>query len=306
MQWFKIRKVAGVGNAIVSSDGKDVDIELGELRHGEKKEMLVEIEMASPRSATLASPRRGGASSLGRKSSMTATDSFFRDAGVDPHAFSDVEGGDFFDEIEDKMAQDVPVFEVNASFRNPLDETKTVARLPYPILLTTTVNPPAAETRSPGSPAPTVSDPTIVRRRMELLTSDMMTRTLLLMSRRQDAHASRLLTETTRIFTAVMENLNPAALTPSSSTGQSDDSKMSADLRYANDVLLACLEDVEHMRAGCADREEFDHMTRNYGAQQAVALRDQRAWTSRTATEALFFCKEWTAIFGKALNTPNF
>jgi len=29
---FKIRKVSGVGNSIVASDGRDVDVELGELR----------------------------------------------------------------------------------------------------------------------------------------------------------------------------------------------------------------------------------------------------------------------------------
>ena len=73
--------------------------------------------------------------------------------------------------------------------------------------------------------------------------------------------------------------------------------------RDANDVLQACLEDIEQLKNGCNDRVEFDSVTRNFGAQQAVALRDQRAWTSRTATEALFFCREWTAIFGRALLT---
>lgn len=306
-KWFKIRKVAGVASAIVSSDGKDVDISLGELRFGEKKEMLVEVEMASPKKDSSARQASSHARShsrdktLSRKKSMTATDDFFlKKVGMDPHSLEDDDAGsaDFFDEVEEGMVDDVPVFDVNASFKNPQDPSGEVCKLPYPSLLTITVTPPAKNSdKAPDSPASVstsgnVSDPTIVRRRMELLTSDMITRTLLLMSRRQDAGAQRLLLETTRIFSAIIANLIPPSM---------DESNISNETRYANDVLQACLEDVEQLKNGCNDRTEFDSIMRNFGAQQAVALRDQRAWTARTATEALFFCREWTAIFGRAL-----
>lgn len=305
-RWFKIRKVAGVASAIVSSDGKDVDIGLGELRFGEKKEMLVEIEMASPKkeaSGRMTSHARSQSKdkTLSRKKSMTATDDFFmKKVGMDPQSLGEDDTGsaDFFDEVEEGMVDDVPVFDVNASFKNPQDPSGEVCRLPYPSLLTITVTPPTKTgDKAPDSPASasttgTVSDPTIVRRRMELLTSDMITRTLLLMSRRQDAGAQRLLMETTRIFSAIIANLIPPSM---------NEHNISPETRYANDVLQACLEDIEQLRSGCNDRGEFDSVTRNFGAQQAVALRDQRAWSGRTATEALFFCREWTAIFGRAL-----
>ena len=293
-RWFKIRKVAGVGTAIVSSDGKDVDITLGALRYGQKKEMLVEIEMASPRGAL---PGAAAAAAIGNKnrSSMTATDDFFmKRAGIDPGSFKDLQQ-EFYDEIEDGMVDDVPVFEVVATFRNPLDLENKVQRLPYPALLTTTVTPPAQNGResSPTTTSPMISDPAIVRRRMELLNSDMMTRTLLLMSRGHDVQAQRLIIETTRIFGAIIANL----VMPTSKNDS-----LSSETRYAHNVLLACLEDVELLREGCMDRTKFDQVARNYGAQQAVALRDQCAWTDRTATEAFFFCREWTAIFGEALH----
>lgn len=308
-RWFKIRKVAGVASAIVSSDGKDVDISLGELRFGEKKEMLVEIEMASPKKDISSGPSSSHARStskeqtLSRKKSMTATDDFFmKKVGMDPLSLGDDDLGssDFFDEIEEVMADDVPVFDANASFKNPQDPTGEVCKLPYPTLLTITVTPPVKNSNNaPDSPASasttgTVSDPAIVRRRMELLTSDMITRTMLLMSRRQDSGAQRLLVETTRIFSAIIANLIPPSM---------NENNISDETRYANDVLQACLEDIEQLKNGCNDRMEFDSVTRNFGAQQAVALRDQRAWTGRTATEALFFCREWTAIFGRALMT---
>lgn len=308
-RWFKIRKVAGVATAIVSSDGKDVDINLGELRFGEKKEMLVEVEMASPKkgiaTATSSSHNESGSrtNQLSRKKSMTATDDFFlQKVGVNPLSLGDdLATTDFFDEVEEGMADDVPVFDVNASFKNPQDPAGETCKLPYPSLLTITVLPPSKAANGADSPSSspsmisnTVSDPTIVRRRMELLTSDMITRTLLLMSRRQDAHAQRLLTETTRIFSAIMANLVPSS---------THESGISPDTRYASEVLQACLEDVEQLKAGCGDRQRFDTNTRNFGAQQAVALRDQRAWTDRTATEELFFCREWTAIFGRAFTT---
>lgn len=307
-RWFKIRKVAGVASAIVSSDGKDVDIDLGELRFGEKKEMLVEVEMSSPKQST---SRRNSTThartnskdqTVSRKKSLTATDDFFlKKVGVDPLSLGDddLASSDFFDEVEEGMAEDVPVFDVSASFKNPQDPAAEVCKLPYPSLLTITVAPPAkASEKAPDSPASVsttnaVSDPTIVRRRMELLTSDMITRTLLLMSRKQDSGAQRLLMETTRIFSAIIANLIPPTINEVSITPET---------RHANDVLQACLEDIEQIKKGTLDRAEFDNATRNFGAQQAVALRDQRAWTARTSTEALFFCREWTAIFGKALN----
>jgi hypothetical protein len=303
-RWFKIRKVGGVSNAIVSSDGKDVDINIGDLRYGERKEMLVEIEMVSPRATDPCASRVAASSKLSRKASMTATDDFFmKSLGLDPHSLGELQQQDeFYDEIEDGMADDVPIFDCTASYRSPLDLPNAVSRLPYPTLLTTTVTPPTkdengVEISAPVDTAGAVSDPGIVRRRMELLISDMMTRTLLLMSRRQDEAAQRLLAETVRITGAIIANIVPP---------NADEAQVSSEASQANYALKACMTDIESILAGCADRAEFDSVTRNFGAQQAVALRDQRAWTARTATEGLFFSREWTAVFGKRLAAAGF
>jgi hypothetical protein len=37
--------VSGGPSSIVSSDGRNIDVEMGELRYGERKEMLVELEL---------------------------------------------------------------------------------------------------------------------------------------------------------------------------------------------------------------------------------------------------------------------
>lgn len=41
---FRIRKVSGAPNAILTSNGHDIDVKLGKLRFGKRKEMLVELK----------------------------------------------------------------------------------------------------------------------------------------------------------------------------------------------------------------------------------------------------------------------
>jgi len=42
---FRIRKASGGPSSIVASDGRNVDVDVGELRYGERKEMLIEVEL---------------------------------------------------------------------------------------------------------------------------------------------------------------------------------------------------------------------------------------------------------------------
>ncbi|KAH8930234.1 hypothetical protein BT69DRAFT_907330 [Atractiella rhizophila] len=282
-RWFRIRKVAGTQGAIVSSDGKDVDIDLGELRYGEKKEMLVEVEMAFYGNGEYGtgSPH---ATPNGKQAFNTATDEFFlKKVGLNPATLDEFQGSNFYeDDLFDGMIDEVPLFEVNAAYRDPA-VGKYVSRLPYPSLLTITLTPPAPPgTRSP----PLVSDPAIVRRRLELLVADMLTRTLLLMSRRNDAQAQRLLSETKRIVTAIMSNLAPMT---SASPRQY---RRTSQHHIAHNVLVSCLEDIDIVLDGTHNREQFDCVQRNYAAQQAVVLRDQKAWTARSGTERVFFTAE--------------
>jgi hypothetical protein len=185
-RWFRIRKVAGVSNAIVGSDGREVDITLGELRAGERREILVEVEMGG-------SNRRRQSSMMETHNYSSATDDFLRKAGLNPLSLMD-DSNDFYEDDYYTLIDDVPLFEVNASFRDPV-AGRHFSRLPVPALLMVSIAPPADLNR----PVTNNSDPAVVRRRVELLCSDMQTRCLLLMSRRNPQQAQRLLTETRRI-----------------------------------------------------------------------------------------------------------
>ena len=143
-------------------------------------------------------------------------------------------------------------------------------------------------------PQPT-SAPDIVRRRMELLSSDMRSRALLLMTRRNDSQAKRLLEETKRIISTISASLHTGP--PLSSTSsqlqppRSNGRRGSVAQSLAQQTLQACAEDVGKVLEGCLQRDDFESHMRYTAAQQAVVLRDQRAWTPKSATERLF----WTA-----------
>ena len=58
---FRIRKVSGGPPSIVASDGRNVDVDVGELRYGERKEMLVELELDNAGEAAAAGAHGRGA-----------------------------------------------------------------------------------------------------------------------------------------------------------------------------------------------------------------------------------------------------
>lgn len=171
------------------------------------------------------------------------------------------------------------MLQVNAAYRD-VAAGRNISRVsPSPCLLTITVVPPI----SANNPVrPPVSDPSIVRRRMELLTSDMLTRTLLLMSRHNDAQAQRLLVETKRIILTIAGTLVPRS---------TDSRTVATPQTIAHAMLTSCAEDVARVLEGVTNRQEFDAGVRNYAAQQAVVLREQRSWTAKSTSERLM----WTS-----------
>ncbi|KAK4702603.1 hypothetical protein P7C70_g3619, partial [Phenoliferia sp. Uapishka_3] len=286
-RWFRIRKVAGTQSAIVSSDGKDVDVNIGELRFGERKDLLVEVEMS------LAGYGDSFGQSMHERGQdthnfNTATDAFFLSkVGLNPSALEDYQPSTFYEDEYDGMPDEVPLFQADASYRDPAAGKNISHASQSPVLLTITVIPPTPH----GARVPTQqSAPEIVRRRIELLSSDMLARSLLHMSRRQDGQAKRLLSETKRIISTIMASLGPVSNSVVSLRGNRRSSYASAHaLAYA--TLRACEEDVSAVLEGCSQRELFDTNYRNVAAQLAVVLRDQRSWTARSATERLF----WTS-----------
>jgi len=128
---------------------------------------------------------------------------------------------------------------------------------------------------------------------MELLVSDMLSRALLLMTRRNDSQAARLLEETKRIITTISSTLvvPPTSRLPSAAGGsiiRRSTSYLSATAQTQK-TLAALAQDVDAVHESCLDRALFESNSRYQAAQQAVVLRDQRAWTSKSSTERLFW-----------------
>ena len=257
---FRIRKVSGGPTAIVASDGHDVDIEVGEVRYGEKKEMLVELELDNAD----AQVQRQTRDAHGR--TLNATDQFVARMGLDALSLED--SADFVDGMMDRMIDEVPVFEVDGSFYDPA-ATKHVSRLAHPVLLTITLMPATgSRPRTPGQQQQGASDPVILRRRMELLASDMITRALVLVSRKNYPQAAKIMSETRRILHTVLQSITQS-LPPPNSSGSSMRNRKEILTLAAVRALQAVLADMQVLAEALEDNvDTFAHDQRNFGAQQ--------------------------------------
>ncbi|KAF8751645.1 Pleckstrin homology domain [Rhizoctonia solani] len=91
---FRIKKVAGVGGAVVASSGLDVDVTLPALRFGERRELIVELELDNPHGTR---DRRALAFGCGAWRRMM-------DAMIDEAPVFEVDGGFFDPAQEDRDA----------------------------------------------------------------------------------------------------------------------------------------------------------------------------------------------------------
>ncbi|KZT55808.1 hypothetical protein CALCODRAFT_436594 [Calocera cornea HHB12733] len=284
---FRIRKVAGGPLTVVSSTGRDVDVEIGELRYGERKEMLVELELdnqSDPAARGRGLSVLSEADEIRQRGPLNATDQFVQRMGLDTLSLSD--GPTLVDGMMDRMIDEVPVFEVDGSFFDPVS-AKHVSRLVHPVLLTVTLLPYNGRPQTPSGQ----SDPYIVRRRMELLASEMMTRALVLVSRKNFDQAGRILGETQRILRTVLHSVTQSL--PPPTAGSMGRSRRELLVLGTVRALQSVLQDIQVLLDALEDtRDEFAYDQRNFGAQQAMILRDQKSWTGRTATEKLFFNSE--------------
>ncbi|KAG1860726.1 Pleckstrin homology domain-containing protein [Suillus subalutaceus] len=273
-QRFRIRKVSGGPSSILSTDGHNVDIDVGELRYGECKEMLIECELDNNETRR---PAQNG------NRALNATDQFVQSMGLDSMTIDD--GADLVDGMMDRMIDEVPVLEVDGSFYDP-STSKHVSRLAHPVLLTITLLP-QATTPSPKPVKP--SDPVIVRRRMELLASDMITRALVLVSRKNYPQAQKIMNETKRILHTVLQSISKT-LPPPNTEGTTMRNRKDILTLAAVRAMQAMLQDLQILAEALEENVElFAHDQRNFGAQQAMILRDQKSWNGRSATERLFW-----------------
>jgi hypothetical protein len=256
---FRIRKVSGGPSSILASDGQNVDVDVGELRYGERKEMLIELELDN-------TDMREPKSQHPKDHAFNATDQFVQSMGLESLSIEDAP--DFADGMMERMIDEVPVIEVDGSFFDPA-ASKNVTRLAHPVLLTVTLLPMTGSALRPPS---TVSDPVIVRRRMELLASGMITRALVLVSRRNFPQAQKIMGETKRILHTVLQTISRSLPPPNTNGGTVRNRKEILTLGAVR-AMQAILQDLQMLSEALDENVElFAHDQRNFGAQQVCSF----------------------------------
>ncbi|KAG5916435.1 hypothetical protein E4U42_007664 [Claviceps africana] len=191
----KFHKISGALQMTKRASGRDAEASLGDLRFGDKRDILVQLVITPDSSSPDQLPQ-------------------------DPwdNIVSGLEalGGSVDNDVERTMSvEEVPLVQADLSWRDILREG-AVQHMPRPSLLAITMLPPSANQKKSWQNSPPIPPhPSIVQRRMELLTSDMLTRALTLVSRGQHDRAHTLLSETR----SILKGLGKGGLPPVPTSG---------------------------------------------------------------------------------------
>jgi hypothetical protein len=219
------------------------------------------------------------------------------------------------DESRGLSVEEVPLIQADLIYGDILREG-TVSHLPRPSLLAITILPSSNKKNSSGRPPtpPIPPHPHVVQRRMELLTSDMLTRALTLVSRGQHDRAHHLLKETRSILKGLGKGGLPPLPPPpahrrnepssaANSTGQnspvdSDNRPRTPSPHAEHPFTPAAGIDVTTMHALDAELESslewinhpavFGRDSRKAVLQAIGVISSQRAYTFRTPSESLW------------------
>lgn len=174
----KFHKISGALQITKRATGRDAEASLGDLRFGDKRDVLVQLVIMPDTSSQEQLPQ-------------------------DPwdNIVSGLEAlGGAVDQDEQRVAsvEEVPLIQAEITWGDILREGTTQHARPSLLAITML---PASNSKKPwGNSPPIPPHPHIVQRRMELLTSDMLTRALTLVSRGQHDRAHTLLNETRSIL----------------------------------------------------------------------------------------------------------
>ncbi|KAI8942200.1 hypothetical protein NX059_000286 [Plenodomus lindquistii] len=177
----KFVKISGALQITKRATGRDAEAALGDLRFGDKRDILVQLVIA---------PDSGSPEQLPQDPWETIVSGL------------EALGGPLDqDDSRTLSVEEVPLIQADLTYGDILREG-TLSHLPRPSLLAITLlpsGPKKSPNGLPGTP-PIPPHPHVVQRRMELLTSDMLTRALTLVSRGQHERAHHLLKETRSIL----------------------------------------------------------------------------------------------------------
>ncbi|WVQ73592.1 hypothetical protein IAR50_003171 [Cryptococcus sp. DSM 104548] len=317
---FRVVKVVGPVGGVVVGSGKEVDVELQELHYGQKREILLELEVEGAERARYSegSSESGSGYFGDRQSSLRrAPSSNLGGVGMDMLSVAD--------SAYEEAVEEVPVCEVDLAYRDP-SVSRSVARLAHPQLLTIAIAPPPPSHSNPShatgrsiagplSQRDHPADPAIVARRLELLSGDMITRAVLLASRKNFVQAERITKEMSKIVRTMQANIRnhfAAELGErgAGAGGRGRGTKREREAMAAVDRLEGPAESLEILMdgiLGAGDKGSLDRDVRDHSAQQSSIMRSQRAWTTRTLLEAdhcvpevqgiIQLCGEWQSRF---------
>lgn len=186
----------------------------------------------------------------------------------------------------------------------------TLTHSPRPSLLAITMLPATSRTRSTARPItpPIPPHPSIVQRRMELLTSDMLTRALTLVSRGQHDRAHHLLKETRSILKGLGKGGLPpiphaaprSPSAPTSAHGNEGSGSPERQPSPASDSSMAPASGIDAVTLNALDTEleaslewinhpaVFGRDSRKAVLQAIGVIASQRGYTFRTPAESLW------------------
>lgn len=177
----KFVKISGALQITKRATGKDAEASLGDLRFGDKRDILVQLVISPDNASQEHVPQDPWETIVSGLEAL---------------------GGPLDQEDQRVVSiEEVPLIQADLTWGDILRDG-TLTHLPRPSLLAITMLPPITnQKKSTWSNAPPIPPhPLVVQRRMELLTSDMLTRALTLVSRGQHDRAQHLLNETRTIL----------------------------------------------------------------------------------------------------------
>ncbi|XHG06468.1 hypothetical protein AWENTII_009660 [Aspergillus wentii] len=216
----KFVKISGALHTTKRATGRDAEAALGDLRFGDKRDVLVQLVIQPDNSTQENMPQDPWESLVSGLEALG--------------------GGIDGDEPRVSSVEEVPLIQADLTYGDLLRDGH-LTHSPRPSLLAITMLPPNPRAKGgrPSTP-PIPPHPSIVQRRMELLTSDMLTRALTLVSRGQHDRAQHLLGETRSILKGLgkggLPPLPPNAPKPSggSDSGSRGDTPTSSSPKSAN------------------------------------------------------------------------
>src|SRR5256714_859344 len=177
----KFVKISGALHITKRASGRDAEATIGDLRFGDKRDILVQLAIAPDNSSQDQLPQDPWESIVSGLEAL---------------------GGSLEnDEQRTLSVEEVPLLQADLTYGDVLRHG-TLTHLPRPSLLAITMLPANRRSKQSSRPVtpPIPPHPSIVQRRMELLTSDMLTRALTLVARGQHERAHHLLQETRMIL----------------------------------------------------------------------------------------------------------